>query len=184
MISLSDDEVATIWADLEKFWTGADWQLRARAPGGLPVPDASFHRADARSPVAVPILVVDQDETARASAVAALEQAGHVVYAADSAPVAFRRLEARTRIGLLFTDIAMPRIDGLMLADMAKLRRPDLRVLYTAADPAALDGRPGYRYGALLRKPYTGPELQAAVRATLGQPCMIEPGRWAPNIIC
>ena len=117
-----------------------------------------------------PILVVEDDDDVRAYAVTVLEEAGYAVLTARDAVEAFILLEQNPTIRLMFTDIVMPRIDGLMLADMAKLRHPALRVLYATGYSDRVARQPGYRYGVLLNKPYRRGELEAAVRASLAQP--------------
>ena len=117
-----------------------------------------------------PILVVEDDEDIRRFAVAVLEDAGYRVLTARDAVEAFVELERNPTISLMFTDVVMPRIDGLMLADMAKLRHPDLRVLYTTGYSDRVARQPGYRYGPFLDKPYRAGQLAAAVRDMLAQP--------------
>ena len=117
-----------------------------------------------------PILVVDDDDDVRAYAVTVLEDAGYEVITARDAVEAFILLEQNPNIRLMFTDIVMPRIDGLMLADMAKLRHPGLRVLYATGYAERVARQPGYRYGAFLSKPYMRGQLEAAIRETLAQP--------------
>ena len=79
------------------------------------------------------ILVVDNEPEVRAVAEHVLSAAGYPVMTAPDGTRAFGMLEHHPEIALLFTDIVMPRIDGLMLADMAKLRHPGIKVLYTTA---------------------------------------------------
>src|SRR5277367_2745403 len=117
-----------------------------------------------------PILVVEDDEDTRHYAVSVLEDAGYVVLIARDAVEAFIQLENNPAIGLMFTDVVMPRIDGLMLADMARLRHPGLRVLYATGFLDRVERQPGYRYGALLTKPYRRGQLEDAVRQSLAEP--------------
>ncbi len=117
-----------------------------------------------------PILVVEDDDDVRMYAVEVLEDAGYVVLIARDAVQAFILLEQNPNIRLMFTDVVMPRIDGLMLADMAKLRHPELRVLYATGYQDRVDRQPGYRYGTFLNKPYHRGELEAAIAHTLAQP--------------
>jgi CheY-like chemotaxis protein len=117
-----------------------------------------------------PILVVEDDDDIRRYAVSVLEDAGYVVLTARDAVEAFVLLEQNPVIGLMFTDVVMPRIDGLMLADMARLRHPELRVLYATGYLERVQRQPGYRYGTLLTKPYRRGELEAAVRQSLAEP--------------
>ena len=124
-----------------------------------------------------PILVVEDDDDIRRYAVSVLEDAGYVVLIARDAVEAFIQLENNPAIGLMFTDVVMPRIDGLMLADMARLRHPGLRVLYATGYLERVQRQPGYRYGALLAKPYRRGQLEAAVRQSLAEP----PGAHVPG---
>src|SRR5258708_3747188 len=117
-----------------------------------------------------PILVVEDDEDVRNYAVAVLQGAGYDVLTARDAVEAFIVLEDNPGIRLMFTDVIMPRIDVLMLADMVKLRHPGLGVLYATGYADRVDSQPGYRYGALLTKPYLAGQLEAAIRRTLDAP--------------
>src|SRR5580658_9700986 len=118
----------------------------------------------------VPILVVEDDDDIRRYAVSVLEDAGYAVLIARDAVEAFILLEANPAISLMFTDVVMPRIDGLMLADMARLRHPGLRVLYATGYQDRVERQPGYRYGVVLTKPYQRGQLEAAVRQCLAAP--------------
>lgn len=79
------------------------------------------------------VLVVDDDRDTRKAAVAALERDGYRVLAARSGGEAMSLLERHAGIDLVFTEVVMPGIGGFMLADLARVRRPDMRVLYTSA---------------------------------------------------
>src|ERR1700676_3728688 len=99
------------------------------------------------------ILIVDDDPDVLGAASAVLKQAGFRVLTATSAVAAFQLFEARPEIALIITDVVMPGLDGLMLADMVKLRRPDMRIVYTTGFPLLADRQPGYRYGPTVSKP-------------------------------
>ena len=116
------------------------------------------------------ILVVENDADLRDVVETALADAGYRVLTAADGIAAFRLFERHPDIALVFTDIVMPKIDGLMLADMAKLRRPDVKILYATAFAALTDRQPGYRYGEVLRKPFRSGELVAAVERALASP--------------
>jgi CheY-like chemotaxis protein len=116
------------------------------------------------------ILVVDNEDGIRALAETVLSEAGYPVMTAGDGVTAFRILERHPDIALLFTDIVMPKIDGLMLADMAKLRRPGIKVLYATAYRDEMNRQPGYRYGEVLAKPYRPSQLEVAVRHALAAP--------------
>jgi CheY-like chemotaxis protein len=113
------------------------------------------------------ILVVDDEESMLKVAATILRRAGYQVLAARDAPEAITTLRENPSIALLFTDIKMPRIDGFMLADMAKVRRPDLKVLYATGFADEVSTRPGIRHGKILEKPYDPQQLREEVRFLL-----------------
>jgi CheY-like chemotaxis protein len=78
------------------------------------------------------VLVVNDDRDAREAAVAALERDGYRVLAARSGGEAMAVLERHPGVDLVFTEVVMPGIGGFMLADLARVRRPEIRVLYTS----------------------------------------------------
>src|SRR5205807_774923 len=78
------------------------------------------------------ILIVDNDEGLRLLAAELIEQAGYAALAASRASDALLLLEKDPTIALLLTDIMMPAINGFVLADMAIIRWPQLRVIYTS----------------------------------------------------
>ena len=70
-------------------------------------------------------------------------------------------------IGLLFTDVVMPGVDGFRFADMAKTQRPDLRVLYATGFADRIQAYHGAVHGPILAKPYRMGELLAAIDRAL-----------------
>jgi CheY-like chemotaxis protein len=133
--------------------------------------DADYRSTPPR-PSQPAILIVDNDDDIRDLAETVLLRAGYPVLTAKDGVTGFRLLERHPEIALLFTDIVMPRIDGLMLADMAKLRRPQLKVLYATAYRDEMNRQPGYRYGEVLAKPYRPRDIEAAVQRALTTPPM------------
>ncbi len=77
------------------------------------------------------VLVVEDESAVRAFAVEALRELGYQVLEADGAAKALEILAAQPSISLLFTDVVMPDVNGKKLADEARRRRPDLKVLFT-----------------------------------------------------
>jgi CheY-like chemotaxis protein len=123
-----------------------------------------------RASSARPILVVDDDPDVRDVAVGVLKDAGFSVLAAPSAMEAFRLLEEHRDIALMFTDVVMPGLDGLMLADMAVLRYNDLKVVYATGYANRVGRQPGYRYGPVLPKPYRAADLVRLIERELTRP--------------
>ena len=112
------------------------------------------------------ILVVEDDEAARVSTARTLERAGYSVHIAPDFRLALSLIESERPIDLLLTDIVMPdRVNGLALGRMARLRRPEIKLLYmTGYDIQGLEGE---ALGAVLRKPLSDDELLQAVNQAL-----------------
>jgi PAS domain S-box-containing protein len=77
------------------------------------------------------ILVVEDEDRIREVTTEALRELGYTVLNTASAKQALQILESRPEIGLLFTDIVMPDMNGRRLAEAALELRPSLKVLYT-----------------------------------------------------
>ena len=79
------------------------------------------------------ILVVEDDDDVRTYTVECLRELGYRVLEAHDGPAALRLLERQEDpIDLMFTDVVMPGMTGRELADFARAKQPDLRVLYTS----------------------------------------------------
>ena len=113
------------------------------------------------------ILVVEDDQDVRNYSCETLRELGYRVLDAENGQVGLQLLERHPEIQVLFTDIGLPGgMNGRQLADIAKKRKPDLRVLYTTAyarNAIVHDGRldPGVQ---LLSKPYTQAALSNKLR--------------------
>ncbi|HUA51178.1 MAG TPA: response regulator [Candidatus Sulfotelmatobacter sp.] len=113
------------------------------------------------------ILIVEDDPDVRASAVAALEDAGYAVLEAATGDRALVAFDAHPEIDLVLTDIVMPGIDGFKVADCAKHLRPAVRIVYTTAFTHRAADHLGVVHGPILLKPYRPSELVAAVSQAL-----------------
>lgn len=85
------------------------------------------------------VLVVEDQVVVRLLIVEVLNDLGYrALETADSA-AALRILQSSQRVDLLVTDIGLPGLNGRQLADAARVRRPDLKVLFVTgyADRAA-----------------------------------------------
>jgi DNA-binding response OmpR family regulator len=114
------------------------------------------------------ILVVEATADLREAVVAGLVAAGYRVIAAGTGDRALRYLEEEPAISLIFTDLLMPGLDGFKLADMAKLSRPNIKIIYTTDSSHLADVTLGIVHGEVLLKPYRMDELESLVRAALG----------------
>jgi CheY-like chemotaxis protein len=77
------------------------------------------------------ILVVEDEDGVRRVSVEALKELGYQVLEANGAARALQLLDDHPEVTILFTDVVMPEANGRVLADEARLRRPDLKVLFT-----------------------------------------------------
>jgi len=111
------------------------------------------------------IIVVDDEAGVRAMVAEFLEEDGYHVLQADGGAAALLLLEADSRIQLLVTDIRMPDMSGLELAERATSIRPTLRVILISGYFVAQQVK-----RRLLHKPFRMRELAAAVRDELGAP--------------
>jgi CheY-like chemotaxis protein len=99
------------------------------------------------------VLIVEDEPFIRELAVAAIEDAGFVTVEAANAQEAMDILNARTDVGLLFTDVNMPGpLDGLALATLVHEQWPAIQLVVTSGKP--LDG-PVPDEGRFMAKPYS-----------------------------
>jgi signal transduction histidine kinase len=118
------------------------------------------------------VLVVEDEPDVRSFTVEMLTELGYGVVEAATGAEALRALEANPDVRLLFTDVGLPGgLNGRQLADQARQRRPDLKVLYTtgyARNAIVHHGKldPGVE---LIGKPFTYADLAKKVRRVLEQ---------------
>ena len=112
------------------------------------------------------ILVVDDDKIYGDATARVLRAAGFEVSLAPDHRLALEDLESTRPVDLLITDIVMPdRVNGVALSRMARMRRPELKVIYlTAYD---IPGVEDDAMGPVLRKPVDEDRLVAEVRRVL-----------------
>jgi CheY-like chemotaxis protein len=82
---------------------------------------------------------------------------------------AMKTLGETQSIALVFTDVAMPGMDGIMLADMVKQHRPRLKILYTTGGSAIsrMKAQAGILHGNILAKPYRPADLKREIERLL-----------------
>src|SRR5690242_12719844 len=102
------------------------------------------------------ILVVDDEPDLRELVAAILEDGGHTVLTAADGEEGLRILSQHW-VDIMLTDIRMPRLNGIDLAEQARALRPSLQVIFTSGGDYHLPVSP------MLRKPFRTPELFAAI---------------------
>jgi CheY-like chemotaxis protein len=117
------------------------------------------------------ILLAEDEAHVRSVTERILVRYGYTVLAAENGTEALRMLDERSEpIDLLITDVVMPEIGGREVAERARERFPDIRVLLMSgypgdAGPDAADGESGT---AFIQKPFSPDALVRRVQEVLG----------------
>lgn len=101
------------------------------------------------------VLLVDDDEAVRAVTAEVLTDVGHVVVPAGSGAEALRLLALRPRFDVVVTDVAMPDMDGIALAEAVRQQDVEMPILFVSgnADHVRLEAE------HVLNKPFTHDSL-------------------------
>ncbi len=121
------------------------------------------------------IVLIDDDLDVRRSLQRLLSVAGYQVEATDDPEEVLRRFQEEPVPRLLVTDIVMPRMSGLTLADRLLAHAPGLRVVYLSGylqKDVAWAGLPGMVVG-FVPKPVELKEFLAIVRDVLDRPAAL-----------
>ena len=115
------------------------------------------------------VLVVDDDLGVRRLTARMLRAGGYKVLEAESGAEALRMLEGDSDVSLMLTDIVMPEMDGLVLADRALAKLPRLHVVLMTGHALELTAKLdlGESPMPVLLKPFTAEQLLGKVRETL-----------------
>jgi CheY-like chemotaxis protein len=107
-------------------------------------------------------MIVDDDPEVRLIIAEFLDDFGYDVLQANGGAEALHQLERTPDLQMIITDIRMPEMSGIELADAATKSRPDLKIILISGYFVAqqVDRR-------FLRKPFRMKELEAAVRDEL-----------------
>lgn len=110
------------------------------------------------------IMVVDDDQHVRTIVAEFLDGSGYHVLEAGDAREALRLLADSQAVDMIITDVRMPDISGLELAETATRARAELKVILISG--YFVSRQVGY---PVLKKPFRMQELADAVRAELGR---------------
>jgi PAS domain S-box-containing protein len=107
--------------------------LPLQVGAALPASELQQQPLPAHSRAKEVVLVVEDNADLRGYAVSAVRSFGYRALSAPCARTALKLLETRPDIALLFTDIVFKEgPSGIQLADLARRRRPELRILLTS----------------------------------------------------
>jgi signal transduction histidine kinase/CheY-like chemotaxis protein len=112
------------------------------------------------------ILLVEDNEAVGNLAESLLGELGHEVIRARSGPEALRMADNGAQFDIVFSDVVMPGMTGLELADKLKKRRPQLPIILTTGYSEGIIAA-GAREFPLVRKPYRMETLAGAVDKAL-----------------
>jgi CheY-like chemotaxis protein len=112
------------------------------------------------------VLLVDDDQVLAEALAQVLRGAGYLVQLAPDYRLALEVLESDAPLDLLVCDIVMPdRVNGLALGRMARLRRPELKIIYITGHD--IPGIEDEALGPVLRKPIDNDLLIAEIERVL-----------------
>ena len=147
------------------------WLYMPRHHGEADGDDATPAPTDAaRAREGQTVLVVDDEPSVRMLVGEVLEDLGYVALEAEDSAAGLKLLQSGARIDLLVTDVGLPGgMNGRQMADAARVRRPDLKVLFITgyAETSVLGGgrfAPGMH---VLTKPFPIETLGATIKALI-----------------
>ncbi|MBL8959452.1 MAG: response regulator, partial [Gemmatimonadetes bacterium] len=115
------------------------------------------------------ILLVEDDIHVRATTQRILAEFGYLVHAAEHGEDALRLMERIRTVDLVVTDVVMPHMDGVALAERLRETMPDLPVVFVSGyneHAGALD-QAVMGHARHVSKPFTPLELLLAIRGLL-----------------
>ncbi|MDR5763456.1 response regulator [Caballeronia sp. LZ035] len=138
------------------------------SPGqALPSYAAAIEPRRRTEPAALDILIVEDDDLAREAVCELVSMLGHTVVQAESPTQAFAEM-ARHKFDVLMTDINLPGMSGLDLAQQASSFCPGLSVIFASGEPVVTDETRAFTWFQLL-KPFTFDELHAVIQKVLDE---------------
>lgn len=147
--------------------TTAELWLPATDAVEKPKPDEALMPSTASGHHELVVLAVDDDVLVRMGTAAMLEDLGHTVREANSGEEALKILAQGTKIDLVVTDQAMPRMTGVQLAEAILAGQPDLPIILAtgyAELPIGLASKL-----PRLSKPFTQEQLANALNEAIGR---------------
>lgn len=118
---------------------------------------------------AVRILLVDDEETVRRVTGRLLEKLGYQVRSASDGSEALQIIEDGEEFDLVLTDVVMPGLSGIEMAERLRELRPRQRILFTSGYTTREFGRPpGEPPQPFMPKPFSLDDLSRAVKEAMG----------------
>ena len=130
-------------------------------------PDTASQADAPRAEAGETVLVVDDEPTVRMLVTEVLEDLGYTALEAADGASGLRVLHSDVRVDLLITDVGLPGgMNGRQVADAARVRRPDLKVLFITgyAENAVLGNGHLDRGMHVLTKPFAMEALASQIK--------------------
>jgi CheY-like chemotaxis protein len=117
------------------------------------------------------VLVVEDDPAVRLLVGEVLDELGYKKYEAANAMEALPVLNSARSIDLMVTDVGLPHINGRQLAEIARARRPDLKVLFVTGYAAYANLRRGVLEAGMdiMTKPFALDALATKIGEMIGR---------------
>ena len=144
---------------------GQGSQFRILFPAAASLPTSSSP-SEVAQPTSARILLVEDEAPVRRATSAALRSNGYEVIEAGDSGKALEQLQSsEEQFDLLMTDVVMPGLTGIELAEKVKVAFPNVRILFTSgySEPSK-DLRP------LLAKPFSIAELLDKIQTCMRNP--------------
>ena len=127
-------------------------------------------RAVPRAEYGERVLVVEDEPTVRGLVLEVLQELGYEAVTASDGPSGLAELQSERRIDLLVTDVGLPGMNGRQLADLGRVGRPSLKVLFITgyAENATFDTGHLDPDMFMMTKPFRVDDLATRIRTILG----------------
>jgi CheY-like chemotaxis protein len=144
---------------------------RYAADAGNALPPAPPLPGLARARAGETVLVVDDEPTVRMLVIEVLEELGYAALEAPTGAAGLKILDSPARVDLLISDVGLPGgMNGRQMADAARARRTDLKVLFiTGYAETAVIGNGSLGPGMeVMTKPFSLEALALRIKAMTG----------------
>ena len=126
-------------------------RYRGNLPEDTPSPQQNRSRAAASGEV---VLIVEDDGVVRKLVVDVLSELGYWPLEAGDGRSGLEILQSEQRVDLLVTDVGLPGVNGRQMADAARVKRPDLKVLFMT----------GYAENAVIAHGFLDPGMEMIIK--------------------
>jgi CheY-like chemotaxis protein len=113
------------------------------------------------------VLLVDDEPAIRMLFAASLRRDGYYVVEAENGADAVEAARKAERVDLVVTDIRMPKMDGVAMANALREAQPDIRIVFVSGYPVDLQALGPN--SMMLSKPFLRADLMKAVHELVPQ---------------